>query len=269
MGRKQRRRQKQHELTEQRQQQQTFVKPEFADRDMIGPPGEYAKAVCGGTEPAGDLYVLFTQIMVCLLDGAVVMQDSNGNPLDLGPYDPPSLIFLKPQGPKTMKVVQRLHERGYLHFVSENERGSEYEIVLPGADRKTWAEGITGELDKVHDEVVKGELAAEMESSLAAMGISGEQWKNSLGFISDALLATCTKEQQEAHDCASCRAAVGRWNGVLKMPTPKSLKGVVDNFMMEIMLCPACYDNLPLPELMARVYWSAKQWATSQYGVAA
>jgi hypothetical protein len=271
MGRQQKRRQEQHELTalrKQREQQQAFVKPELADKDMQGPPGDFARAITGGTEPAADLYMLLIQIMVALVGDQIVVTDPDGNPLDLGTSELPTLIFLHPQGPKTMTVVKRLEERGYLRLVSGSEHGAEYALVMSD-DRKAWAEGITGELNKVHDEIVRAGLAAEMESSLSALGITGERWKSSLMFISDKIMATFTKEQQEEHDCASCRAAVGRWNGVVKMPTPKCLKGVVDNFMMEIMVCPDCYNNLPLPELMSRVWWSAKQWAASQYGVAA
>jgi hypothetical protein len=65
------------------------------------------------------------------------------------------------------------------------------------------------------------------------------------------------KEQQQAHDCTACYKAVGRWGGVLKMETPEELKDVFGALLVEIIICPGCY-NLALTELMARVWHVAK-----------
>lgn len=77
-----------------------------------------------------------------------------------------------------------------------------------------------------------------------------KDFKKHLNYISDKLLATFPEPQRSAHDCVVCRAAVGRWNGVVMAEVPAHLKGLVAQNMVEVMVCPACYE---LPNLFETV----------------
>lgn len=79
---------------------------------------------------------------------------------------------------------------------------------------------------------------------------SNEEFKKGLMYISDALLETFPEPQRSAHDCIVCNAAVGHWNGVVMAEVPAHLKGLVAQNMVEVMICPTCYE---LPNLFETV----------------